>query len=556
MSADLQSLLLARLNETLQARLPRGRDLPFQRVAREFLQIRTEDNRVEPFVLRAIQRRYLAAKRLSGIHKKPPRFLLLKYRRGGFTTVEQGLSYFMASRRRNVTVATLAQDGGTTARIFRIARLMHERDPRAPLLKGPGNQYRLEFPGLNSIFYLMTAAGRGVARGDTLSRVHWSEVAWSCPGYNQLANQRDLLTGLSEAASHGEMVLETTPNGSELFRELYIDAKAGKNDWTPIFLPWFQDPRNCDPVEKDEPESILSEVDEEEARLIKSRGLDSGQIKWRRRKVRELRHLFPQEYPEDDHTCWLISGVSFFDNRLVLQLRDECLAAPLKDDPALGAIPADSTPVPGGYEVSWEEPERGVEYCIGVDTSEGIPGCDYGGLGVMRRDNGRQVAAVHGLFKPSVLAGHAGRWSQLYNDALVGVERENHGHAVLQKLMELGVDKPHFRGGSLYFVGADASRGRDEHRTARAGWSTNSVTRPLLLEGLRDWVEADNPHDRVRDRQMLNEMLTFRMQENGSFRHDSGYHDDSIFKWGIANQMRAVPWRRKQVTVHAVNRYT
>ena len=38
-----------------------------------------------------------------------------------------------------MTVMTLAQDEKTAQLIFRIARLMHERDPKAPPIKGAGN---------------------------------------------------------------------------------------------------------------------------------------------------------------------------------------------------------------------------------------------------------------------------------------------------------------------------------------------------------------------------------------------------------------------------------
>lgn len=548
--------LADQLRESLQTLLPRKETLSFARVARENLQIRTMDNRVTPFVLRRLQKRYLARKRLARMRGDQPRFLLLKYRRGGYTTLEQGLSYFMATRNRNVTVMTLAQDGDTTSRIFRIAKLMHERDPKAPKIKGPGHSTRLEFPGINSLFYIGTAAGRAVARGDTLSRVHWSEVAWSCLGFNQHIKQRDILTGISEAASQGEMVLETTPNGSELFRELYMDAKMGKNEWTPIFLPWFSDLSNQDVCSADEEAYILNSAgDPDEDRVRKAQHLTGGQVKWRRRKLRELKHLFYQEYPEDDETCWLVSGVPFFDPNVVLELRDFCRGPELIDDPHLGMIPKGCRPLAGGYEIEYKPPQHGRTYCMGVDSSEGIPGCDRSGLGVMERETGEQVFSLHGLFNPRVLAHHAVRVSKLYNEALVGIERENHGHAVIQKCIDLGLERSHNRGGSLYFHSlAKAQYG--ERTVSKAGWSTNAITRPLMLEGLRDWLETDGALARVFDRQMLQECMTFRMQDNGSFEHDPGCHDDSIVKWAIANQMRVVNWRRAQMHVMDVSRWT
>ncbi len=560
--------LLDQLRATLGSRLPRGRTPPFARFARECLQIRTMDNRVIPFTLYSLQKRYLARKRLARSRGLPPRYLLLKYRRGGYTTLEQGISYYMASRHRNVTLLTLAQDDKTTNRIFRIVRLMHERDPQAPRIKGPGNKRELEFPGLNSIFYTDTAGGSSVARAETLSRIHWSEVAWSCPGYNQRTKQLELLSGMTEAASMGEVVLETTPNGSEMFRELYVEAKQGLNDWTPIFLPWFADGRNRDPVGLEEGEELLAHPhDGDEARVVKAAVLDAGQVKWRRRKKRELKHLFAQEHPEDDETCWLVSGTPYFDPQVIMQVRDACRSDPLVDDPDLGQVPAGAKRIAGGWEVEWPQkrkdgtvqpgPEPDVHYVVGCDTSEGLPGRDPNGLGVMRRDTGQQVCSLHGAFDPRTLAGHCVRVARRYNHALLGVERENHGHAVLQKVLDLGYGTPHHRGGSLYHHSlSKPTRGPGDRPIERAGWTTNGITRPVMLDGLRDWFEAPGVLDRCWDRHFLTECMVFRLQANGRFEADPGCHDDSVMKWAVCNAMREVDWRQKGIAIHNVSRWT
>lgn len=547
--------IIRQFRDQMAAKMPTPKDSNFREFAVNNLQIRTVDNRVIPFALRPIQEIYLEKKAAAIASGKPPRFLLLKYRRGGFTTIEQGLSYALASRNRNINVMTLAQDGETTGRIFRIPALMHQRDPFPPAIKGIGNQYKLEFPALNSLFYVGTAAGRGVGRGDTLSRVHWSEVAWSCLGYNQTTKQRDILIGLSEAASHGEMVLETTPNGSEMFRELYADAKLGKNDWTPIFLPWFVDHTNRDLIsEPEEAANLLKDLDEDETRLVAKHRLNAEQLKWRRRKKRELRRMFAQEYPEDDETCWLISGTPFFDPQMLLKLRDYCQSPEMVEERGV-SIPSNGHPIPGGYEVEWEPPKSGIVYCLGADTSEGLPNCDPSGLGVMRRDTGKQVFAVHGHINVRDQAAKIVQVAKRYNDALVGIERENHGHAVIQKVIDLGIERPHHQGGNLYYHGGLQYRTPDDQRVARAGWTTNVVTRPVILEGLRDWMEAEGALSRVMDRQFLAECMTFRLQADGNFSADPGAHDDTISKWAIANQMRSTEWRRSRATVVHASRW-
>lgn len=494
--------------------------LNFPTWARQRLWIRSKSGPVIPFTLNPTQRRYLAMKRLARRQGRPMRFLLLKYRRGGFTTLEQGLSYEYAVNNSYAYVATLAHNQESTKRIFRIARLMRERDPESPRLKGGDAASKLEFAGVESYFFIGTAGGRAFGRGDTLQRVHGSEVSrWYENSTDRDGQVSELVAGLTEAASHGEVVLETTPCGIEWFCQRYREAKQGLNDWTAIFIPWYHDPTNRETLTPEAATEVLETLSEEERQVSGLYRLDAEQVAWRRRKQRELRRLFQQEYPENDDHCFLTSGQSWFSTERVLHLMDTVPDYPRRH-------------VPGGYEVVWCPPEPGVEYVAGCDTSEGLPGCNQNGVGVLRRDTGEQVAAVHGLFKPGILAEHVVRLARMYNDAFVGVERENHGHTVVLKVQELGYRRKH----QLYHFSGD-----------RAGWSTNGETRPIMLDELAMALEDGSL--KVRDRDFLSECLGFKLQPSGKFEHDPGCHDDTIFKWAIAWQMRKHRRPRPSISV-------
>lgn len=474
------------------------------------------------FHLTPMQKRYLAIKRMA-IRKGFNKFLLLKYRRGGFTTLEQALSYRMVATRPACHVTTLAHTDDNTRRIFRIASLFHARDSEAPRAI-TDSRTALELEN-GSYFFIGTAGGKGSSRGDTLQRVHGSECARWCKTNHEQVRVEDLIAGLVGAASHGEIVLETTPNGREWFCQTYTEAKQGQNDWYPIFLPWFRDPGNVARPGTYSEEEIRDTLTEEERNLK----LSIPQIAFRRAIRKAYKKLTPQEYPEDDVSCFLTSGVCYFDTERLLWL--------------VAKLPEyERKHLPGGYEVVWEEPKAGLEYCAGCDTSEGIPGCDPNGVGVVRRDNGAQVAAVHGLFNPRTLAEHAIRLSKRYNEALLGIERQNHGHAVLQKVEELGYARPHFRGGPLFYCheGADL-------RSSRPGWDTSAITRPQLLDTLSDMLDADTSW--VRDRDFVDECLTFRKQTTGDFEADPGSHDDRVILWGIAQQMRKQRRHRGRLTI-------
>lgn len=471
-----------------------------------------------PLDLQPVQKRYLARKRLAVREGRKPWFLLLKYRRGGFTTVEQGEHHRMMVTRPRSRVMTLADTKTKTAEIFRTSLLFLAEDPQRPARVNDATT-SIELAN-GSVATIGTAGAHAVTRGLMLSRFHGSEAAFWCLGPNQHRDVGNLIAGVMGAARYGEIVLETTPNGQEWFFTKWQEAKAGANAFTPIFLPWFVDPRNRLSDGQFSAEEIRDTLNLDEQRLIKKHGLDLNQIAFRRKMRREHGVLFAQEYPEDDITCFLSTGTCYFNGELLRALLGE-----LEDNS--GKVKH----LPGGREIRWKDPVKGRKYVAGADTSEGLEGCDPNGLTVLDFVTGEQVADVHGRFNPRTLAGHIKRVCTDYNDALVGVERENHGHAVLQKLEDLGFNRPHFRGGPLFHFNQGESVDQ-----WRAGWSTNTETRPVMLAELSAAIEERG--FKINDRELVQECLAFKLQSSGKFEADPAAHDDRVIKAAIAWQMR------------------
>jgi len=468
-------------------------------------------------------------KRLSVKQGKRPWFILLKYRRGGFTTLEQALSYMTVVSQPRSYAVTLAHTQNNTQRIFRIVSGLHQEDPKAMRLVSDSKQ-ELEFSN-GSLFFIGTAGGKGAFRGDTLQRVHGSEVAKWCPGPHQAELVDELASGFFGAASNGEIVLESTPNGREWFYQTYMEAKQGLNEFTPIFLPWFSDPINR--LYDFDADEIRDTLAADEKALTEKHGVDLGQLAWRREQKRIYKRYLIQEMPEDDTSCFLTSGVCFFDVELLLTLLEQ-----MPEREAHGSWQHHA----GGYEVRWKPPFAGRRYVVGVDTSEGLKDCDLNGIGVLDKETGEQVASLHGRFNPKLLAEHCVRICSDYNGALLGIERENHGHAVLQRVIEMKYSKPHFRGGPLYYYLKTENVSK-----SRPGWTTSSLTRPVMLNGLADAIHEGAMT--INDRDFVDELLSFRLQGNGKFEADGGAHDDTVMKWAIAWQMREQRMQRPHITV-------
>jgi hypothetical protein len=494
-----------------------------QKYMEELLWIKPKRGPVCPLRLNRVQ---LKAKQLKaeGRRRGFRKFIYLKARREGITTYEQAESYHMVATQPDKVAVTIAHRGEDTAKIFRMVSLFYDTSPEwaRPYRKGVGNKYALEFPNLRSIFEIGTAGAGGYGRGTQNDKTHGTEVAY-WPG--SLDDQENLHVGLIESCS-GEVVYESTANGfGNLFEQTWTSAVKKQNEWWPMFFAWFEDPTYRLHLTAKARQQVASTYTDYELKLVLKHHLSPEQIAWYRLKKRDLGIKMQQEHPSSPEEAFLATGICFFDtgiiNNLLLGLADY-------SDKMIQ--------VPGGIYVEWEAPIPGEEYVLGADTSEGVLGGDPNGYGIMRRSNGLQVASLHGWFTPRVLAEKIRDAHVRYPGLFIGVERNNHGHAVLLELENLVPEfgQPHYLGGDLYYHSSSAGS-HSRMPSGKPGWDTNGQTRPVLLDGLSDALLTGSLL--VNDRLMLDECLRFKKQANGKFECKSPDHDDSIFKWGIAYQM-------------------
>ena len=492
------------------------------------LTIRDKVGKYRRLRLNTIQRRIIAEKRKTIEQGRKPWWLHLKYRRGGVTTLLQAISFHRTATRDGQRAATLAHDLDATAKIFQMANTFYDRLHRSLRpAKSRSERREMHFPGLDSWHSIGTAGGGTFGRGDTLQRVHWSEVAWS------VRATQGLLVGLTEAASHGSIDLETTANGqSGIFYELYKQAMEGWSEWTPLFFPWFIDPElSLDPgtvrIIPGVPHSDEFPVDfcEGEAELCEMAAKDYGvhisqaQLLWRRRKwagTQPNTDLFFQEYPETWQGAFVASSDLFFDQKLL----------------RIGELMAEE---PQHKEDSdrfhaWEEPRAGVNYIAAADTSLGVEGGDAQYLTIHERETGRQVARWRGWVSPKAYGGIViPKFCKRYNSAEVAIERNNHGHAVIVAAEEVGYRR-------LWRPPEKAKKkGRTENLV---GWDTTGLSRDLLLDNLRAAMEDCSLV--MRDRVFWDECYTFTRAEGKRERYEASgkKKDDSILATGILLEVR------------------
>lgn len=480
--------------------------------------IRDEDGHIIPLRLNRAQRRVDAVRRRLRREGRAVRMIILKARRHGITTQQQADSFHLVSTHTNRQAVTLAHTADATEKIFRIPDTFYEElhPSLRPARLTERNKRNLNYPGMRSLFYIGTAGGRGFGRSDTLQRVHWSEVAWSS---GDSIAQKALLVGLTEACRTGEIVLESTANGAAgLFHDFYKRAKEGRGSWEPIFIPWWDDIRNRIHLEVDVTHELVKAYTDEEKDLVRRHGLTPEQIAWRRAKQEEPEYegdLFFQEYAEDDVTCFLVSGTTWFDMSIIRALQK--------------SVPKPIATRRAGEMEIYEPVLDGHGYVIGCDVGEGLPNSHYSVAAVMDRVSMKQCARLRCRMDPTEFGHAVAALASEYNMALIGVERNNHGHSVLNTLTNT-VRYPRIYRHRDY----DAQAGT----TLKLGWETNPKTKPIMIPDIR--TATQKGHMEVRSRSFLDECTTYVHLGDGKYgpQDEATCYDDEIMAWAIAVQIR------------------
>jgi hypothetical protein len=431
------------------------------------------------------------------------RKMILKSRQVGISTNELIDCLDDTIYQDNVTTCILAHEQDGIEKLFRIPKRAYsflDSEIKPALDRGGGSKYEMFFPENNSRIYADLES-----RGDTIHRLHISEIAF-------VKDMNRVFATLECVPLHGKITWETTPNGLNHFYRSWMDTDS---NYAKCFFPWFfHEEYRIDNNELTQKDLTIDEI-EFIARAKKLYQIDItlAQISYRRFKKRELKHLFGQEYPEDDATCFLTSGNSPFDLAIIKRMYDNA-PQPLETI--------------NGVRI-YERMRGGEIYVIGADTAEGVEG-DSSAAVVMSVSNRKQVAVFHSnSIKPGEFAEKLEEIAIMYTGKfapLLAVERNNHGHAVLLKLDEV-----------LQYVNLYRTRKENkktDYEEVKLGWPTDKVTRPIMVDTCIEGVE--NGTVELVDRPTLGECLTL-INNDGKIEAEEGNHDDCFMATCIAVQM-------------------
>ena len=420
---------------------------------------------------------------------------ILKDRRIGVSTLILAIFYDEIKTRRgvNAQVTTHHPDASKQFREV-IQRFWAHDEDRPPIQYDNAGTFSVE--GQDSRIYIGTVGARGAGRAITIHLLLCTEPAqWP----EQMA--KDAWLGLSQAAQKGLRIRESTPKGRGNFWHREWKKARETRPETCLFFRWF----DHEEYRADWPAIDLTE---EEKGLEEAYGIDLFQIAWRRQMIGDLgKDGFSQEYPEDEETCFLVTGETVFEKAILLKmLRATELIEPLQDN---------------GELVVWEYPQEGQFYVAFSDVGEGLPYGDYSVTSVLRWDVGRQVATLRGRIPPEEFAVKSAALCKMYNNARWAVEDAEHGKTVLHIVT---CDAPY---PNLYY--------RDK---SKPGWETNRATRPVMLDELKGAIRQGVIG--VSDKEFVLECLSFvRTGRKPDGEADAGAHDDLVMAnagaWWLRN---------------------
>lgn len=494
----------------------------FSFYAKSALKIRTKEGKIKPLQLNPAQEILNKAVEDQMATEGKVRVIILKARQQGLSTYTGGYLYFSVSQRKAQKAMVITHHADSTRALFDMTKRFHEHCP--DILK-PHTKYssrrEISFDVLDSSFVVATAGGESVGRGETLTHVHASELA-----FWQKSTALDNWNGLTQAVPNTKgtaIFVESTANGvTGIFYDLWRGAVTGTNGYVPVFIPWFIDPDYREAV----PDSFERTPEEED--LAEKYSLDNEQLMFRRKKIAQNGiDLFRQEYPSEPDEAFLTTGRPVFNpEQLSEQLNNT------RDLEQRLALEGDEfTPNHRGELFTFRPHVEGEQYVIGADVAMGVRGGDYSVAQVLDSKK-RQVATWRGHAHPDYFAEVLYALGEYYNDAYICVENNSHG---ILTCTRLGKDMAY----PNFYTEVQHDKVTDRE-TVKLGFSTTVKTKPLVIDQLRASVREGEIE--LNDKVTIREMLTYIVTESGAMQAEAGCFDDCVMSLALANYVHQGAW--------------
>jgi len=174
----------------------------------------------------------------------------------------------------------------------------------------------------------------------------------------------------------------------------------------------------------------------------------------------------------------------------------------------------------------WKDVIGGHKYTIGVDTASGSAR-DYSAASVIDNKNLEYVARIRGKIHPDLFAEEVYRLGKRYNDAMIAVEREEHGRSVLKILLDNQYPNIYYHSNYNEILKTNITD---------AGWVTSKTTRMPMLNNLVALIRSQNLESYSEN--LLYEASNLIWENGVDTKLRSDKNDDEFVAVAIALQVR------------------
>lgn len=436
---------------------------------------------------------------------------ILKFRQPGFSTLIIGLMFLDCVNHSNRRSVVAADDEDRARYLMEKIFTFLDHLPSHCLVREKIRNRNEVYLTNGSSFIVGTVGDKNLGIGLTIHNLHCSEIAnW----YNKSVDARRIfLTALQAVPMDGNCWKETTANGLNEYYEDWQREKAGESTFRPLFFGWNMHKEYVVELKDDEEKELV--WTEDELNLKRVYQLTDGQLLWRRMKYGEMGDLFFQHYPLNDSECFLSSESKGVFNRvylgkLLMNVEKDSLIE-WKLEPGERGF--------GGYIECFKEYEMGKRYAIFCDIAGGISSkgrTDASELDVFCIQNWEQV--LH--YTSSIVSVHEfardiDALASYYGGAEVVIERNNHGHAVLEALQYT------YQTPNIYVFPEDG----------QYGFPTNIKTKTLAVSYLAELIEdgfRGEPTLIIHSRRSLEQLFNFVHLPGGKVGGDGTCGDDAV----------------------------
>lgn len=412
------------------------------------------------------------------------RVIVLKARQLGVSWLLAAYALWTAAYKRGSVVLMLSKRQDEASALLDRCWYIYQRLP--PWLQ-PGllrhNQTELSFDACGSKILALPAT-EDAGRGEAATLVLVDEAA-----YHPYA-ERNYAAYKPTVDAGGRLVIVSTANGrGNWYHSMWSGAPG--NGFTPVFLRWDLRP-----------------------------GRDADWWAQQQLEYQATPRLLVQEYPDTPEVSFIASGGCLWEIDAITGFLRDCKAPIEQSNNEQLRI--------------WQRPIPGRRYVAGADVAEGRDAgndrLDYSVCAVYDWQTCTNVATLRGQWPTDVFAQLVDALGRRYNAALLGVERNNHGHAVLSRLRAL--EYP-----SLYYHTEERLiRGHVVKARPEAGWPTTAKTKPVLEQEMGALIASGGIVSW--DGRLWDECLSYTQHGDGKTGATDGCHDDLAMATMIALQMR------------------